>query len=514
MGWASWNSFGNAYDSTTIQQQAQAMVSSGMKAAGYQYLLLDEGWWLGVRDNAGNLVVDKQQWPAIQPGERAGDMANIVRYIHSLGLKAGIYTDAGEFGCSYLGPDTGGPRPHTGSYGHYEQDFLQFARWGFDYVKVDWCGGDKPNLDPMLQYTEIARAMTDAERQTGHHLFFSLCEWGRQRPWDWAPGVGGVIEDMWRVGGDITDPIVDDSLPVHVQRKVGAANILKNFDEGIHPEAQHTGFYNDLDMMVIGMRGMSEELDHMHMSLWAVAASPLMVGADLTRLTPSQKTTLNNAEVLAVNQDPWGLQGMKAGETKQGLEVWSKVLSKPGQRAVVLLNRATSSAPISFSLDQLGLRADSSAHVRDLWVHKDVGEANPSFSQTVAAGEAVLFLVTGREPESKTYNPEPKHKASDVACPRCSVETNHREYLVFARIQAKREVGVVMISYRKPSGAPSLVYMQVNGHAPTRVSLFAADQLGSAAVQAVFDTSRENTIKFWSVDGSENPVISIAVSAE
>jgi hypothetical protein len=208
MGWSSWNSFSNLIDSQIAMAQAKAMVESGMQKAGYQYINIDEGWWLGARDAQGNIVVDPKAWPAIAPGEQPGDMANIVRYIHSLGLKAGIYTDAGRDGCSTVGPDLGPSYPNTGSEGHYEQDFLQFSKWGFDYVKVDWCGGDKENLDPAVQYAEIARAIARAEAITGRRLYYSICNWGRQSPFTWAPNVGGVAADIWRTGGDIVAPIV------------------------------------------------------------------------------------------------------------------------------------------------------------------------------------------------------------------------------------------------------------------------------------------------------------------
>jgi hypothetical protein len=189
IGWSSWNSFSNTVDSQIIMAQARAMASNGMKLAGYQYINIDEGWWLGQRDADGNILVEEKAWPAIKEGEKAGDMGNIVRFIHGLGLKAGIYTDAGKDGCS-LYPDVGWMYFNTGSEGHYEQDFLQFARWGFDYVKVDWCGGDRENLDPEVQYAEIARAIARAEKLTGHRLYLSLCEWGKQSPWTWAPHVG------------------------------------------------------------------------------------------------------------------------------------------------------------------------------------------------------------------------------------------------------------------------------------------------------------------------------------
>ena len=201
MGWSSWNSFSNTIDAQIVMAQAEAMIANGMHKAGYQYINIDEGWWLGNRDADGNMVVDEKAWPALAADEKPGDMANIVRFIHGVGLKAGIYTDAGRDGCSMY-PDLGPVYFNTGSEGHYDQDFLQFARWGFDYVKVDWCGGDKENLDPAVQYSEIARAIARAEKATGHRLYLSLCEWGKQQPMDMGAGRGrsggGCVADQWR----------------------------------------------------------------------------------------------------------------------------------------------------------------------------------------------------------------------------------------------------------------------------------------------------------------------------
>jgi hypothetical protein len=332
MGWSSWNSFSNTIDSEITLQQARAMISTGMHKAGYQYVNIDEGWWLGERDQDGNIVVDPKAWPALTPGERPGDMANIVRAIHALGLKAGIYTDAGADGCSTGGPDLGPSYPHTGSEGHYEQDYLQFAKWGFDYVKVDWCGGDKEKLDPAIQYAEIARAIARAESITGHRLYFSICNWGVNSPWTWAPGVGGVTADIWRTSGDIVAPIVANSK--NSGRKASFPGVLSNFDQGIHPEAQHTGFYNDPDMMVLGMPGLTDAQNRVHMGLWAISGAPLLVGADLTKLSDATRATLTNPDVIAVDQDALGLQAVKVAEPERGLEVWSKALAKPGERTV------------------------------------------------------------------------------------------------------------------------------------------------------------------------------------
>src|SRR5208337_3478822 len=380
MGWSSWNSFSNTVDAKVVIDQAKAMVANGMAKAGYQYVNIDEGWWLGERDPGGNIVVDAKAWPALGPGEHAGDMANIVRYIHGLGLKAGIYTDAGMDGCS-LYPDLGPVYQRVGSEGHYEQDFLQFAKWGFDYVKVDWCGGDKEKLDPAVQYAEIARAIGKAEAVTGRRLNFSICDWGNNSPWTWAPNVGGAPADIWRTSSDILAPIVAHQK--HSGRLASFSGVLSNFDQGIHPEAQHTGFYNDPDMMVLGMPGLTDAQNRVHMSLWAISAAPMLAGADLTTLSDATLATLTNSEVIAVDQDSLGLQGVQVASYGDGLEVWSKALSTPGESAVLLLNRTGDPAAIAVHWSDLGIGDSSPATVRDIWARKDLGSFNSSYSATV-----------------------------------------------------------------------------------------------------------------------------------
>ncbi|MGB8845825.1 MAG: glycoside hydrolase family 27 protein, partial [Terracidiphilus sp.] len=399
MGWSSWNSFSNTVDAQIVMEQAKAMAANGMAKAGYQYVNIDEGWWLGERDAEGHFVVDPKAWPALAPGERAGDMANIVRFIHGLGLKAGIYTDAGKDGCSMF-PDLGPVYEHVGSEGHYEQDYLQFAKWGFDYVKVDWCGGNKEKLDPAVQYAEIARAIAKAEAATGHRLYFSLCEWGNNSPWTWAPNVGGAPADIWRTSGDIVAPIVPHH--AHSGRLASFPGVLSNFDQGIHPEAEHTGFYNDPDMMVVGMPGLTDAQNRVHMSLWAISAAPLLVGADLTSLSDATLATLTNPDVLAVDQDSLGLQGIKVASYGDGLEVWSKALATPGERAVLLLNRTGDASAITVHWSDLGLD-DSAATVRDLWARKDLGSFSSSYSATVQPDDAVMIVVHGTEGKMTTY---------------------------------------------------------------------------------------------------------------
>ena len=400
LGWSSWNSFSNRVNSKIVMQQAKAMVASGMQKAGYQYINIDEGWWLGERDVDGNIVVDPKQWPALQPGEHDGDMSNVVRFIHGLGLKAGIYTDAGESGCGFYGPDLGPPMPHTGSEGHYDQDFLQFAQWGFDYVKVDWCGGNKENLDPAVQYSAIAHAIARAEKQTQHPLYYSICNWGNNSPWTWAPGIGGVTADIWRTSGDMVAPIVADT--PNANRLATFSGVLSNFDQGIHPEAQHTGFYNDPDMMVLGMPGLSDRQNRVHMSLWAISGAPLLVGADLTKLGPETVSILTNAEVVTVDQDPLGLQAIKVSEPGPGLQIWSKLLAAPGERAVLLLNRRATAADIAVSWNEIGLDPSKPAVIRNLWTRTEM-QAASTYNASVPAGDALLFKFQGTEAAAETY---------------------------------------------------------------------------------------------------------------
>jgi Alpha galactosidase A/Alpha galactosidase C-terminal beta sandwich domain len=400
MGWNSWNSFANIVDSRIIQEQAKALASNGMKDAGYEYVVIDEGWWLGERDSKGNIQVDAKQWPAIRSGEKAGDMANIAGYIHSLGLKAGIYTDAGKDGCSMY-PDSGPKYLHTGSEGHYEQDFLQFSRWGFDYVKVDWCGGAKERLSGAVQYAQIARAIQLAEKATGRKLYFSICEWGSQNPWFWAPGVGGIESTIWRTGGDIIPPVVeslhDDK---HDKRVITVKNVFDSFESGMHPEAQHSGYFNDLDMMAMGMRGMTEAMDRIHMGLWAISSAPLMVGSDLTRLSPATLSLLKNREALAIHGDPYALQPIRVDEPSAGVELWVKPMANPGRRALAIVNRTGSAARVKVDWKKLGFDGAPKS-LRDVWNQRDLATTDAEVS--VPSEDLVLLVAEGKDKTPAEY---------------------------------------------------------------------------------------------------------------
>jgi len=479
MGWSSWNSFSNKIDSKIVMQQTMALVSSGLKDAGYQYINIDEGWWLGKRDANGNILVDPKQWPALLAGEAAGDMANVVRFIHRVGLKAGIYTDAGESGCSFYGPDLGPPMPHTGSEGHYDQDFLQFARWGFDYVKVDWCGGSRENLDPAFQYEEIARAITRAEKITGRQLYLSICNWGSNSPWTWAPGIAGVTSNIWRTSGDIVAPIVVNG--PNSSRRATFTGVLTNFDQGIHPQAQHTGYYNDPDMMVLGMPGLSDAQNRAHMSLWAISGAPLIVGADLTTLTESTRATLTNPGVIAVDQDPLGLQAVKVDEPLPGIQVWTKPLAVAGAHAVLLLNRTPTPSPVSVRWNAIGLDSNSAATIKDIWPGRELGSYTSEYTATVAGGDAILLVIRGTDLTPTRYQAassasdwssenaiQPSKSASKSGGNHRGVMLKREESLTF-RVQPLRKPTLVQIFYLNSGETSVIAQLRVDGQLPTNI---------------------------------------------
>ncbi len=475
MGWSSWNSFSNTVDVQIVMQQARAMAANGMKRAGYEYINIDEGWWIGQRDVNGNIVVDPKLWPALAPGEHAGDMSNIVRFIHGLGLKAGIYTDAGTAGCSMY-PDLGPKYFHAGSEGHYDQDFLQFAKWGFDYVKVDWCGGDKENLDPAVQYKKIAHAIARAEAITGHHLYFSICEWGKNSPWTWAPSIGGSTANIWRTSGDIVAPIVAGH--EHADRKATLAMVLSNFDQGIHPAAEHAGYYNDPDMMVLGMPGLTDEQNRLHMALWAMSGAPLIVGADLTKLSSSDLATLNNRTLLAIDQDSAGLQAVKVAEPGPGLQVWSKPLAESGKRAVLLLNRSKSTASIAVRWADLAL-TDSSPVVRDAWTEERLKTEPHGYSTTVLAGDGVLLLVAGEDLPMTRYEPG-EAGSGNASATRGIVMPGHS--VRFANVHAQEQIGRIQIAYSNPGPKVRFAELQVNGEVITNIAFPPTGRAGEGYV--------------------------------
>ena len=358
MGWNSWNKFACDNNEQTVRATADAMVASGMRDAGYQYVVIDDCWQTA-RDANGFIVADAAKFPS---GIKA-----LADYVHSRGLKFGIYSDAGRLTC--------GGRP--GSQGHEYQDALTYARWGVDYLKYDWCSTGDRNAK------EAYAVMADALRHSGRDIVFSMCEWGTAKPWLWAKNTG----NLWRTTGDIFD-----SFSVKDPKRDWAHTMLEILDlnEPLWPYAG-AGHWNDADMLEVGNGGMSPAEYRAHFSLWAMMTSPLMAGNDIAHMDENTRSILLNKEVIAVDQDKLGVQGRRVW--KEGnREVWVKPLAGGG-RALLLFNRGDAPASIRATADQLGWPAGVRAKVRDLWGHKDVGRWAGSIEATVEPHGVAMFRI-------------------------------------------------------------------------------------------------------------------------
>lgn len=361
MGWNSWNHFGCNVSAALIRREARAMVASGMKAAGYRYVIIDD-CWQGGRDRNGNIYPNRKRFP--------NGMKALVDYVHSLGLKFGIYSDAGDYTCQM--------RP--GSRGHQYQDALQYARWGVDYLKYDWCntGGQRPQA--------AYATMSDALRATGRPIVFSICDWGVRKPWLWGAKAGG---NLWRTTPDIWDAWVGRH-----GFSLGVLNILDR-QVGLSAYAG-PGHWNDPDMLEIGNGGMTNAQYRAQFSLWAMLAAPLIAGNDLTHMSAATRAILTNREVIAVDQDRLGAEGHRV--YRQGnAGIWVKPLSG-GREAVVLLNRGTHKMHIELKWSELGLPGYLPLRLRDLWRHKDLPVATHDVMFTVAPTSVVMLLETPVHP--------------------------------------------------------------------------------------------------------------------
>jgi alpha-galactosidase len=361
MGWNSWNKFGCNVNEDLIRKIADAMVASGMKDAGYQYIVIDDCWQVE-RDNNGNIVADPKHFPS--------GMKALADYVHAKGLKFGLYSDAGTKTCA--------GRP--GSRGYEFQDARQYAAWGVDYLKYDWCSTS--TQDARSSYA-IMRAALDA---SGRPIVFSICEWGTSKPWLWAKDVG----NLWRTTGDIQDRWQGKQ-----EWKPGDCcnyGMLDILDQQVGLESYAgPGHWNDPDMLEVGNGGMTTAEYRAHFSLWAILAAPLIAGNDLRDMKPEIRDILTHKEVIAVDQDAAGIEGRRVHKSGN-LEVWSKQL-QDGSRAVVLLNRGTEDAEIRVAWEDMGYPAHLSARVRDLWQAKDLGEHKGTFAATVAPHSVVMVTV-------------------------------------------------------------------------------------------------------------------------
>jgi alpha-galactosidase len=374
MGWNTYYGVGGIFDEQTIVSVARALLGRGLARAGYRLVWLDFGWASGQRDGRGRLVVDPAQWPH--------GLKWLTDWLHRRHLLAGIYTDAGSSGCHGQG---------VGSLGHYQQDADAFAAWGFDAVKVDFCGAGQQGLHPKPAYRRFAHAL--AHNSSGRRLILNVCNF-------WVPGqIDGThpsfansayasyrwasrIAQSWRTDTDIGFP-----------RDVRWVNVLRNLDhDAAHPRAAGPGRWNDPDYLGPEL-GMTSAQAQAQLSLWAIVAAPLILGSDPRSLSADTIAMLENREVIAVDQDPLGIQGTVVRRRGSG-QVWSKPLAG-GQAAVALLNRESRPLEITTTASQVGLRAARSYRIRDLWAHRTT-TSQGEISALVAPESAVLYRVAPR----------------------------------------------------------------------------------------------------------------------
>ena len=350
MGWNSWNHFHATIDDAAVRGVADALVSSGMKDAGYVYVNIDDTWE-GTRDANGN----------IQSNSKFPDMKALADYVHSKGLKLGIYSSPGPKTCA----------GYEGSYLHEAQDAKTWASWGIDYVKYDWCSASV--MFKSEDEHAVYQIMGDALRTTGRPIVFSLCQYGQQSVQTWGAQVGG---NLWRTTGDISDNWQSMS-----RLGFDTQTALTDF--------AGPGHWNDPDMLEIGNGGMTDTEYQTHMSLWSMLAAPLLAGNDLRTMSPATHDTLTNSEVIAIDQDKGGHQGYRV--TKDGdKEVWARPLAN-GDLVVGLFNRGGSAAPIA--ADWSDLKLSGKHKVRDLWQHKDLGSMTDSISADVPSHGVVLVRI-------------------------------------------------------------------------------------------------------------------------
>ena len=362
MGFNTWNKFACNINEKLARDTADVMVEKGLDKVGYIYLNLDDCWQVDRDKNTSIIIEDPNNFPS--------GMKALSDYVHSKGLKFGLYSDAGFATCQ--------GRP--GSLGYEEIDAKTYAKWEVDYLKYDNCNTD--GTKPEHRFPPMTKALLNS----GRDIFYSLCEWGVDEPSEWARAVG----NSWRTTGDIWDSW--DSM-------IEIADINEKLWRRAGP-----GGWNDPDMLEVGNGGMTYEEYKTHFSLWCLMKAPLLIGCDLTSVSEETLTILMNTEAIAVNQDDLGVQGHRVWSNKGGnvpvegdipsgdIEVWAGPLMS-GQFAVILLNRSTEPADITAKFADCGLREGEVAAVRDIWAHKDIGTFTNEYTGEKVPGHGVKFLI-------------------------------------------------------------------------------------------------------------------------
>ncbi len=375
MGWNSWNMFGWKINEAAVRETADAIVALGFKDCGYEYVVIDDCWsQKNGRDANGNLIPDPEKFPnGIKP---------LADYVHGLGLKIGIYSDAADRTCG----------SYPGSYGFEDQDAQLWAAWGIDFLKYDYCNAPGDQATAIQRYSRMGEAL----RRTGREFLFSLCEWGGRNPHLWGRNAGG---HMWRVSGDVFDSWVNiwmadwNTYGIGVDVSIDLAHDLSDYGG--------PGGWNDLDMLVVGLKGkgsvhgggLSFTEYQTHMSMWVMACSPLMIGCDIRALDKDTAALLLNREVLAVNQDPLGKPARRVRQMGP-CEIWRKPLAD-GSVAVALLNRGASGADVTVRAGDIGM-LDEPKLARNLWAQEDSADFGESLTRRVEPHQTILLKVIRR----------------------------------------------------------------------------------------------------------------------
>ena len=381
MGWNSWNRFSCNINEALIMEIADAMVASGMRDVGYEYVNIDDCWQASARDADGSILPDPNRFP--------NGMRAVADYVHSLDLKLGIYSDRGTRTC--------GGRP--GSFEYEVQDAQTYAEWGIDYLKYDNCSPAEGREDDTPEMQEDFAIMGEALRQSGRDVVYSVCAWWFR---SWMPGIG----HLWRTTTDIRDEWSGSKHSVTSLVNWSGGDTARygafaedDFESGAYPPPGLARYarpnaWNDPDMLEVGNGAMTETEYRAHFSLWALMAAPLIAGNDLRDMDDATVEILTNSEVIAVNQDPLGVQGTPISESTT-LEVWTKPLAGDDTYAVILFNRTDTEADITVTWESLGLSA-TSALVRDLWSHAEVGVVADEYTASVPSHGVVMVTVVGQ----------------------------------------------------------------------------------------------------------------------
>jgi len=356
MGWNSWNAFAVKIDEKLIRETADALVASGMKAAGYTYVVIDDGWEAKERDSQGKLVPD--------PGRFAGGMKALGDYLHSKGLKFGIHNCAGTKTCS----------GYPGGRGHEFQDARSYASWGVDYLKYDWCEHGTANAEET--YRTMGSALVAARRP----VVFSLCEWGNNKPWLWAKPIG----HLWRTTGDVTDCYSCQGVYSMGWKIILDAQVdLEKYAGPDH--------WNDPDMLEVGNPGLSLAESRAQFSLWSMLAAPLMAGNDLRKMPTDLREILTNKDVIALDQDPLGEQGYRY-MAQPGKEIWVKKLAK-GEWAFCFL--AAGDDHLDLKIDWAGFPFLKGRHaIRDLWTKQSLGTTDKLLISRIPSHDVLLVRLS------------------------------------------------------------------------------------------------------------------------